>query len=270
MRIRTWHLVPSNAGQLALLGIALAMLGATGCGGSAQAQESVIAGDVLQSLTGTVLLGPDDPECRIAPVPGGGIQMVEPSGIRIVNPSVTPGGNLFHQLFFGPGDPGAQGECRIRAAPGQGMFIDDPEGVAFTTNVQVQGDVLADSFTQSSSRDLKSNIRPITDALERIARLEGVYFDWKPAQGGKADLGFVAEDVAKALPQAVTRDVATGHVAGVKYANVVAVAVEGIKAQQGTLERLSAENERLRAQVDRMEARLERLLARLEQIEAGR
>lgn len=262
MKICNWRVGRCTVGQLAMLGIATAMLGTAGCGSSAEAQETLVVGESLQSLSGLVLLGPDDSECRIAPAPGGGIALWDPNGVSIFNPQATPNGNLFHALRFGPDNPDAQSECRIAALPGSGMFFQDPEGFAFSNNVQVQGDVLADSFTQSSSRRLKTHVRPIADALHRIARLRGVYFDWTQEMGGGADLGFVAEEVAEVLPQVVTHDEA-GRAKGVKYANLVALTIEGIKAQQRALDRLSAENKKLHARIDAMEARFEQLLARM-------
>lgn len=259
-----------NTLPLAMLGVTLVMLGAMGCGGSATAQPKILAGDILQAFDGTVILGPEIGECRLQGDPDSGLAIRDPNGIRITNPAFNLNADNLHTLLFGPDDPDSQGECRIRAGPGAGMMFQDPAGFSFTNNVQVQGDVMANNFVQESSRHLKSNIRPIADALDCIARLEGVYFDWKPERGGRASLGFVAEDVAKVLPQLVSRDAATGRVKGVQYANVVAVAVEGIKAQETKLDRLTAENAKLRAKVDAMEARLEQLCARMEKSAPGK
>ncbi len=258
-----------NAIHFAILGAVLGgilVLGTTGCGTSATAQDTLVVGEVLQALDGIVVLGRDlQSECRIRPAPGGGLALQDPNGVSIINPQAAAQGPG-HTLFFGPND-NPMG-CRIRGVPGAGLFFEDPNGFIFTRGVQVQGDITADNFIQASSRRLKANIRPIADALERITRLEGVYFDWKPERGGGAAVGFVAEDVAEVLPQAVSRNAATGRVEGVKYANVVAVAVEGIKVQEARLDRLTAENTKLRSKVDAMESRLEQLLARLAQLEA--
>ena len=269
MGIRTWF-ARRNTLSLAMLGVALVMLGTMGCGSSAKAQQVILSGDILQAFDGTVILGDEIGECRLQGIPGSGLEIRDPEGIRIVNPAFNASSNDLHALLFGPDNPDSQGECRIHAGPGAGMFFDDPEGFNFANNVQVQGDVMANNFVQESSRHLKSNIRPIADALDCIARLEGVYFDWTPEKGGRASLGFVAEDVAEVLPQLVSRDAATGRVKGVQYANVVAVAVEGIKAQQTKLDRLTAENAKLRAKVDAMEARLEQLCARMEKSAQGK
>ena len=62
------------------------------------------------------------------------------------------------------------------------------------------------SWGNSSDARLKTNVKPIGDALERITKLNGVFFDWKnPAihGGTAASGGFIAQDVAKVFPEFV-------------------------------------------------------------------
>lgn len=59
------------------------------------------------------------------------------------------------------------------------------------------------SLTQTSSRKVKENIKPIEDA-EKILELEAVSFDYKEKARGTNKRGFIAEDVAKILPNLVT------------------------------------------------------------------
>ena len=56
---------------------------------------------------------------------------------------------------------------------------------------------------QTSSRKVKENIKPIADA-EKILDLEAVSFDYKDKPRGTDKRGFIAEDVAKILPNLVT------------------------------------------------------------------
>lgn len=65
------------------------------------------------------------------------------------------------------------------------------------------GNVTCVSLTQTSSRKVKENIKPIADA-EKILDLEAVSFDYKDKATGTDKRGFIAEDVAKILPNLVT------------------------------------------------------------------
>jgi hypothetical protein len=64
------------------------------------------------------------------------------------------------------------------------------------------GDVYAFSTTTSSDRKLKTNIKPIENALDKVRTLEGVTFDWKDAERG-ASAGLIAQDVQAILPELV-------------------------------------------------------------------
>jgi hypothetical protein len=162
----------------------------------------------------------------------------------------TPGGLVFFEGV------GIDLECRGRVSANvDGMLFDDAANFAFN------GKVAAQEFIQTSSGQLKENVRPIDDALSKIHALQGVYFDWKAERGGGADVGFVAEAVNDVLPEVVAAGAGPDGVTGVKYANIVAVAVEGIKAQQSEIERLEADNRTMRESLDELQAQLEKLTA---------
>jgi hypothetical protein len=117
----------------------------------------------------------------------------------------------------------------------------------------------ANAWTTYSSRRWKENIRPIDGALEKIAALEGVYFDWKREQGGGADIGLVAEDVGKVLPELVEWEEDGVAARSLKYDRLTAIAIEGIKAQQREIEELRAQNLALAARLAAIEDRLAEL-----------
>lgn len=154
--------------------------------------------------------------------------------------------------------------CRISAGPGTGalgMIFEDPAGFQFQNNVAVNGVVTAQGFEQQSSGALKQNVRPIEKPLDLIMGLNGVRFDWK--DGGRPDIGFIGEDVERVLPQVVRREPGEAGVRGVKYANVVAVAVEGIKAQQAQIHELEEANAALHDEVRALRDTLEALAAKM-------
>ena len=65
------------------------------------------------------------------------------------------------------------------------------------------GNVRCVSLTQTSSRKVKENIKPIEDA-KKILDLNAVSFDYKNKEQGTNKRGFIAEDVAEVLPNLVT------------------------------------------------------------------
>ena len=113
------------------------------------------------------------------------------------------------------------------------------------TAANIQGRFLA----QDSSIRFKENVRTIQDPLHTIQRLRGVSFDWKPEYGGQADIGLIAEEVATVVPEAAVFAEDGITISGVKYSNLIGVAVEAIKEQQ--------------VQIDQQEKRIDKLESEL-------
>ena len=108
--------------------------------------------------------------------------------------------------------------------------------------LHADNDVIAFSSTISSDRKLKENIRPLENSLDKVLTLEGVKFDWKDDKRDNDQLGFIAQDVEKVLPELV-KEVETLKVEGethkvVNYDGVVPVLVEAMKEQQKLINRL--------------------------------
>ena len=97
----------------------------------------------------------------------------------------------------------------------------------------------------SSDERLKENIKPIPWALDKIQKINGVTFDWKPLTEEQkiyihghegSDIGVIAQEIEKVLPEVVTtRD--NGFKA-VKYEKIVALLIEAIKEQQSEIDQL--------------------------------
>lgn len=110
-----------------------------------------------------------------------------------------------------------------------------------------------------SSADFKENVRPIEGALEKLMRLNGVFYDWKKEYGGTHDVGFIAQEVYPVLPEVVHLN-AKGEPDSIDYARITALAVEAIKEQQRAHESARAaqdsEMAALKARLDALEAAL--------------
>jgi hypothetical protein len=92
----------------------------------------------------------------------------------------------------------------------------------------------------SSDKNLKTNITPIENALDKILSLEGVEFDFISGVNcgylKKHQIGLIAQDVKKVIPEVVGKN--NDGTLGVSYQHLVAVLIEAIKEQQQEIEEL--------------------------------
>lgn len=93
----------------------------------------------------------------------------------------------------------------------------------FTDAIYVSSSVSATAFTTVSDERLKAEIKPLTGALSTICQLEGVRY----TMGGQQEIGFLAQQVAKVVPEAV-KSTGDGYL-GVDYSRIVPLLVESIK-----------------------------------------
>ena len=112
--------------------------------------------------------------------------------------------------------------------------------------IDASGDVVAYS---SSDRNFKENITPIENPIEKIRKISGNTYDWKAdlkdVHGYEGnDVGVIAQEIEEVLPQIVTTR-ENGYKA-VKYEKLVALLIEGIKAQQNQIDSLTIEIENLK------------------------
>ena len=96
-------------------------------------------------------------------------------------------------------------------------------------------DVKARAFVTYSERDLKTNIQPMSNAIDTVKKMQGVTYDLK--NGGKNEVGFIADEMAQVVPEVVSFK-EDGSAAGLDYGRLTSVLVEAIKAQQVQIEDL--------------------------------
>jgi hypothetical protein len=98
--------------------------------------------------------------------------------------------------------------------------------VSVGANLVITGTATAVSYNSTSSKRFKSNVVPISNALDILQKLEGVRFDWK--ETGKSDIGFIAEEVNKVLPEVVLKDENNEPLA-IDYGKVTSILIEAVK-----------------------------------------
>jgi len=113
-----------------------------------------------------------------------------------------------------------------------------------------------------SDFNLKKDIEPLENALDKILQLQGVSFNWKEdiwpekaLENPNGEIGVIAQEVEKIVPEVVREFEITPNapvfddpdreakiqkmsVKGVKYENLVALLIEGMKEQQQQIEDL--------------------------------
>jgi hypothetical protein len=114
----------------------------------------------------------------------------------------------------------------------------------------------ANSWTTYSSIRWKDNVQTLTGALDKVMHMRGVSFDWKPEHGGGKDVGFVAEEVGKVVPELVNWEKDGVWAQSLAYDHITAITVEAIKEQQGQIETLKQANAELREQVEKLMQKL--------------
>ncbi len=120
-----------------------------------------------------------------------------------------------------------------------------------TANAGGQG--RANAWKTYSSQRWKTNIRTLDHAMDKVRELRGVSFDWRGQ--GKRDIGMIAEEVGRVVPEIVDYEANGTDATSLAYDRLVAVLIEAVKEQDARI----AELEQAVARSKRFEQRLETL-----------
>ncbi len=99
-------------------------------------------------------------------------------------------------------------------------------------NGTTTGTYTTTGWAHSSDGRMKKNIQPIENAMSLINNLNGIYYNWKNENEKSRQLGFIAQDVKKVLPEVVVGTegkIENGETLGMIYQNIVPVLVEALK-----------------------------------------
>ena len=118
----------------------------------------------------------------------------------------------------------------------------DGSTLAVTGAITATGDITAFA---SSDKTLKENISNIENAVDKVSKINGVYYNWTfEAQekhnhfGKEKEVGVIAQDVEEVLPEIVqTRDDGTK---AVKYERLCALLIESVKELKKEIEELKS------------------------------
>jgi len=111
------------------------------------------------------------------------------------------------------------------------LYYDNTKKLETTSaGVTITGTLTATEVTATSDERLKSDIKTIDNALDKVMNMRGVSYI-KQAEKG---VGVIAQEIEKVLPEVVT----DGEYKSVAYGNIVGVLIEAIKEQQKQIDEL--------------------------------
>jgi hypothetical protein len=123
---------------------------------------------------------------------------------------------------------------------GTGVINSSLTSVGTLTNLNVAGIITSTDYNSTSDINLKTNIQPIFDPIEKIMQINGVTFDWK--EDSRPSAGIIAQEVEKVLPELVSDT----NPKTVNYNGLIGLLIEGMKVQQRQIEELKSKPKRTR------------------------
>jgi len=106
------------------------------------------------------------------------------------------------------------------------IYIKNNGGTTKVTLSAATGDVSADTFTSSSSKRFKTNIKKLNSGLEIIDKLRPVSFKRKGTK--QEDIGLIAEEVDKILPVIVKHN-SENEAEGLDYSKLTVILINAVK-----------------------------------------
>jgi hypothetical protein len=151
------------------------------------------------------------------------------------------GGDLILQAGSSTGSGSSNIQFRTSSAGSAGV-ADNTQSTKMV--IQGNGDVITSAnitaygnLSAYSDRRLKSNIKTLDSALDKVLKLRGVSY----VKDGKSQVGVIAQEVNQVVPEVVLGTESEDSYLSVSYGNLVGLLIEAIKEQQKTIESLRAE-----------------------------
>ncbi len=140
-----------------------------------------------------------------------------------------------------------------------------PLSLYFNGSLRGSFNGITGAYTANSDRRLKTNIKPMSHVLDKIARLKPSAFQFKNTTDTKEYNGFIAQDVMKVFPAMVTHNVNQARnldVYSLDYSGFGVVAIKGIQELQKIVEVQKDKIAELEARLGRLEKMLKAINAK--------
>jgi hypothetical protein len=125
------------------------------------------------------------------------------------------------------------------SASGYGMAVHGVNTASIGWAGYFQGNVYSSGSYQSSDARLKKDIKDGQYGLGEILKLRPVTFKWKADDDGKVQLGLIAQEVSKLVPEVVHTDSSSGMLS-VNYVALLPVMVKAVQEQQKLIQKQDA------------------------------
>jgi hypothetical protein len=116
--------------------------------------------------------------------------------------------------------------------------------------------------TSTSDISMKTNIDPLSDALQKVLEMNGVYFSRKNDPIEKRRIGFIAQEMENVIREVVFTNPADG-LKGINYPELTAVLAKAIKEQQQQTESYKSENNNLKSRIETLQNEVDQIKAAL-------
>ena len=176
------------------------------------------AGNVNVTTTGRLGVGTDDPDYKL-----------DVAGNAGFNEYLRHNGDTDTHIRFQANQVDISAGGNVYSYDGAAFNLTghlSASGNISGSQIEASGDIIAFG---SSDRNLKDNIQPIENPLEKMDKIGGYTFVWNDKQNvykGK-DIGVVAQEIQEIMPEIVATR-ANGYL-GVKYEKIVPLLIESIK-----------------------------------------
>jgi hypothetical protein len=179
-------------------------------------------------------IGTTNPQATLHLGNDGVLKINDLSGTRYIQLFHSNTGNLHLDAFGG-------GTNYISWYGGSGLHVGNGTSAGY-------GPVNASAFVVSSSVLYKKEIRNIRYGLAQILQLQGKEYKYISDTTNRKEIGLIAEDVEKILPEVVYRNSPDKQITGIDYGKLTPVLIEAIKELQKQIDELKKEN----AEIKRM------------------
>jgi hypothetical protein len=173
------------------------------------------------------------------------VPMMDGSGNYLMNTTIvgSAGGDVDFKLGASAGGDGVfsvSGSLEIKNNDAGAYAID----VANQSNA-AGSRIRANAFVTYSARELKKDIKDISNPMAKLSALRPVTYNWRGTDGksrgwNSQEVGFIADEVQQVLPQIVQAG-PDGKAQGIDYSKLTAVLTQAVKNQDQEIQDLKAQ-----------------------------